>query len=99
MTLLTAAGEKENIQTIDVSQGGVCFLYPRPLKTDTEIKVQMELLKKKKTISARAKVSWLKKTDRMPGEKKEQYKTGLEFISMDNKDKESLLSQLKLYYE
>ncbi|OGX31400.1 MAG: hypothetical protein A2787_09165 [Omnitrophica WOR_2 bacterium RIFCSPHIGHO2_01_FULL_48_9] len=99
MTLLTAAGEKENIQTIDVSQGGVCFLYPRPLKTDTEIKVQMELLKKKKTISARAKVSWLKKTDRMPGEKKEQYKTGLEFISMDNKDKESLLSELKLYYE
>ena len=37
--------------------------------------------------------------DRMPGEKKEQYKTGLEFISMDNKDKESLLSELKLYYE
>lgn len=99
MLIFNSDGNSETAPTVDISQGGICFMYSQPLPTDQEVKIQLKLLKKEKTIRARARVSWLKKMDRLPGEKKEQYKTGLEFISMDNKDKKSLLSELKLYYE
>ena len=92
-------GEGLVSETIDLSQGGVCFMSPRPFKTDAEIRVRMNLLKKKKSIEAGARVAWIKKVERLPKETIDQYKIGAEFTTLSVQDKGILGKELKLYYE
>jgi len=102
VTRIETAQTSSNVHvshTIDMSSHGVCFLSPKPLKTDAILKVRFELLKKQKTISAVARVAWLKKMEPLPGDVKVKYKTGLEFISFSDKDRKSFLQELKLYDE
>ena len=100
-TIDIIAPEKETQMsaTLDLSQHGACFVSRGLLATDAEIEVRIALLKKKKTISAKARVAWLAKLEHRPGEILEKYKIGLEFIDMSKEDREILSSELKLYYE
>ncbi len=91
--------KKEKFKTIDLSQGGVCFASSSPLETDVELKVILNLLKKKKSIISNAKVSWISKDDLQPKSSPDKYKIGLEFTSIDFKDKNLLSKELSLYYE
>ncbi len=91
--------KKYTAETIDISQGGICFLSSVPLKADEKAKIKIELLKKKKSVKATTRVAWIKKMDRIPTEPVDRYKIGLEFMVMGPKDKETLLKELKLYYE
>ena len=92
-------GRKSAFQTVDISQGGICFTSDTSLATDTEVKIQVELLKKKASITAKARVAWIKKVERLPTDNTDKYKIGLEFTKMENKDKAVLSKELKLYYE
>ena len=91
--------EKQTSETLDLSQHGVCFVSRGLLETDAKVEVRVALLKKKKTISAKARVAWLAKLGHQPGEIPGKYKIGLEFIDMSKEDDETLSSELKLYYE
>ena len=91
--------KKYHAQTVDISQGGICFLSQVPLKTDQKIKVKIGLIKKKRPVSARARVVWISKIELLPQKALDQYKIGLEFISLSSKDRNLLTKELKLYYE
>lgn len=99
MEMILPHSERESCKTVDISQGGICFISRKPLKTDSEIEIKLELLKNKKTIYAQARVSWIKKLDRVPGKDTDQYKVGIEFIHMDSADKRLLTEELKFYHE
>ena len=71
----------------------------KPLKTDQELSLQLELLRKGKTVSVKARVAWIKKVERTTEGSKDHYRIGAEFISLSPKDKQALSQELKLYYE
>ncbi|MFA5089035.1 MAG: ATP-binding protein [Candidatus Omnitrophota bacterium] len=86
-------------ETVDISHKGICFLSKNKLKTDSVINIRFELLRKKETVSAQARVAWLQKLDGLPGDHGGRYKTGLEFVHLGEKDQGTLEKELKLYYE
>lgn len=88
-------------QTMDVSQGGFCFMSKELLAIDREIKVRINLHKIKKIIEAKARVAWIKKMDRIPGEDATSptYKVGMEFAKLGKEEQALLREELKLYYE
>ena len=85
----------ESSQTIDVSVGGVCFVAKRPLKTDSQIRLSLELPKNKATICVKARVAWIQKMQPLPGQAGDRYKVGMEFIGLKNKDRKILSKELK----
>jgi len=85
----------ESSQTIDVSLGGVCFVTKRLLKTDSQMRLSLELPKNKTTICVRARVAWIQKMQPLPGQAGDRYKVGLEFIGLKNKDRKILSKELK----
>ena len=48
---------------------------------------------------ATARVAWIKQTDPETPDSAGKYKIGIEFVHVDNKNKENLSQELKLYYE
>ncbi len=86
-------------RTIDLSLGGVCFLSPRPLKTDSKIRVGIELVKERKILSAGARVVWMRKLDSLPGKPAGKYKVGVEFFDLSEDNKNLLKGELKFYDE
>lgn len=83
-------------QTVDISEGGVCLATKRLLKTDSKIRIRLELPKYKEPIYAWARVAWIKKLERLPTETFDKYKMGLEFINLENKYRKILCRELKL---
>ena len=86
-------------KTLDLSKGGICFISAVFLKTDLRIKIRFRLMKNKNLIETGARIAWIKKLDRAPGEDEQNYKIGIEFINLKLPDKEVLLKELKLFYE
>lgn len=86
-------------ESMDLSMGGICLLGEIPLKTDERVKVSMTLLKKKKKFHAMTRAAWIKRIEPDGTPVSGKYKIGLEFTHIDNKDKEILSQELKLYYE
>lgn len=76
----------EGSHTIDISEGGVCFLCVRPLETDALVNIRLEV--NKDIIRAKGRIAWIR-----PVEK--GYKAGLEFINLKNRDKKILRSFLR----
>ena len=89
----------ESFQTIDFSEGGICYASNKLLNIDTKVEIKIRLLRKKALISALACVCWIKEMERSGNEKANKYKIGLEFINLKSRDKKILLEELKLYYE
>ncbi len=98
--LISPPGEQAVFETLNLSRHGVCFISQEPLKTTvgSKIRVAIALLRKKKTISAAARVAWTAKLGDDP-QALQRYKTGLEFITMGNEDYKNLCDELNLYYE
>lgn len=86
-------GKKEAAHTFDISQGGACFVGDRQLKTDSRIRVKIDL--KGKIFSASGRIAWLKKMEHLPQEPGSKYKIGIEFLALKGKDKRLLLNFLK----
>lgn len=97
--LIFSKRKKENSQSEDISLGGLCIHSHEPLKTDTKLKVRLNLIKKKQPITAAVRVSWVRPLGRLDGDEGEYYKVGLEFMAFQKNHKEILLQELKLYYE
>lgn len=86
----------ENSQTVDISEGGVCFISRSLLVTDSTVKVCLEFTRSKKYVYVNGRVSWMKMMERAPGETTDIYKVGLEFINLKNKDRKIIMRELKL---
>ncbi len=84
----------EIAETIDISEGGVCLATKRLLKTDSKVRIRLEL--PKQPIYALARVAWIKKAERLLAETFNTYKVGLDFIDLENKYRKILCRELKL---
>lgn len=89
----------DSFQTIDISEGGICYASSKLLNIDTKVKIKFRLLKKKALVSTAARVCWIKEEERLVNEKTKRYKMGLEFIGLKSKDKRIIIEELKLHYE
>lgn len=96
--LILPDNKRELTETVDISEGGVCFISRRQLKTDAQVKIRLELLKNKESIYAKGRVAWLKKMEISSPEAIDKYKIGLEFTALKNRDRKILRRELKLYY-
>lgn len=94
---VTLAGNKtEFCQSVDISQGGVCFVSSRLLKTDSLIKLSLELPKTRRLIQITGRVAWIARLLPVSGQTQDRYKIGIEFVRLNNKDRKMLLKELKL---
>lgn len=97
--VMAPAKATQTSRTVDLSQGGLCFISHKPLPADAKIKVRFHLLRKRRSICAAGRVTWLGKMGPSPKKAPQGYKIGLEFLPLEKRDKELLLDELKLYYE
>lgn len=86
----------ESVETIDISEGGICFMTGTILKTDSKVKVALEFNEAKgPVVHASARVAWIKKVELSSGESLNKYKVGVEFIGMDRKYRKIIARELK----
>ncbi len=90
---------KEVCQTVDLSEGGICFVSRRLFKIDTAVRINFLLTKKKEYIQAKGRVAWISKVKRVEGDITDKYQVGVEFAELKKDDKAVLLGELRLYYE
>ncbi len=92
------SGQKEPAETIDVSEGGVCLACQKKLKTDSVVKVEVNLGKGKKPIQFKGRVAWMAEVPYKAGEsrKKLNHKAGLEFFKISQSQKQELCRQAGL---
>ena len=84
------------MQTVDISEGGVCFITKKALKTDSRINIRLEFDKAKEpVIHAKARVAWIKKIELLSGESLNKYKVGVEFIDLKSKYRKIISRELK----
>ena len=92
--ILLPGNKIDLLQTVDISEGGVCFMHRKLLKTDSEIKIRLRFFKNKEPIYTRARVAWIKKME--PSAKAlNKYKVGLEFIYLKDKYRKIILKELR----
>jgi hypothetical protein len=86
-------GRGEVTQAVDISQGGICFVSSRKLTTDSEAEVKLRLPGPHRPLQIKGKVAWIKS---LAGSRKEnQYKIGLEFIGLKQKERTALSRLLR----
>ena len=83
-------------QTVDISEGGLCFITRKLFKTDSQISIRLEFDKTKKpVIHANARVAWIKKIESLSVEPFNKYKVGVEFIGLESKYRKIISKELK----
>jgi len=94
--VLLPEDKKETSQTIDISEGGICFISGNNFNMNAKISIKIALPKHKKPIYADARVAWIKNVgDISPKAEKKRYKIGLEFTSLKKRDREILSKFMK----
>lgn len=74
--ILHSENKTDTTQTIDISEGGLCFTSKKPLKADSLINIGVEIPTSKKPIEIKGKIVWQKKIGKLTSR---GYKVGLEF--------------------
>lgn len=89
--VLTSVDKKETAQTIDISEGGICFMSKAPLETDSLVQVRLRLPSEKHPLHIQTRVAWIKNIiENIRGSKAGNYKIGLEFIRLKKENKKAL---------
>ena len=94
--ILLPGGKTESARTLDISKGGICFISKRKLEKGRDVGVKLRFPKGKKTISAKAGVTWIKDIKALPSKTVTRYKVGLKFIKLKAKEKKILSKFIKL---
>lgn len=94
--ILSPGGKTESARTLDISKGGICFISKRKLEKGRDVGVKLRFPEGKKTISARARVTWIKDIKALPSKTVTRYKVGLVFIKLKAKEKKILSKFIKL---
>jgi len=87
---LISGKKRELTRSIDISEGGLCFITREPLKTDTLITVKFKLPNEKEPLTVKGRIAWLRQIEKAPAGQGSVYKTGLEFIRLDKKPQEAI---------
>jgi len=89
-------GEKVELsESVDVSEGGICLVIKRLLKTDSLLKLSFAFPENKEfIIEAKVRVAWIKKLELLFGNGADKYKVGLEFVSLEPKYKKAICRRL-----
>ena len=88
--------ETETQQTVDISEGGLCFITSKLLKTDSRISITLEFDKAgDPVIRSDGRVAWIKKLELLSGESLNRYKVGIEFINLKSKYRKTILKKIK----
>ena len=75
----------EKLQTIDISEGGVCISSERAIKKGMKSEFVLEFPKSRGTVKAKAKAVWVEKNDRT-----KEYRVGFQFSEINTKDRETI---------
>ncbi|MCX5709515.1 MAG: ATP-binding protein [Candidatus Omnitrophica bacterium] len=83
--------KSELVQTIDISEGGLCFTSKSPLETDSRVQIKLKLLAKSGIMRLEGRVAWIKnivenKIKKGTG----RYKIGLEFSGLSPNNRKKL---------
>lgn len=95
INLFLPENKTEEVEAVNISEGGVSFISSRLLETDSLVDVRITFPRNKKTIHTRARVAWVKKLGKGLEEAVDRYQLGVEFIKLQDKDKNILLKELK----
>lgn len=89
------SGKGQKAETIDVSQGGICLVCGKKLKTDSTVKVELKPAKGQGLLKFEGRVAWVSEIPYKLGEsrKKLNYKIGLEFWRISKSQKQRLCRQ------
>ena len=93
--VLLPGNRTESSQTIDISEGGICFMSETPLKTDAKINIRLELFPKKRHFYAEGRVVWIKTIETAKKEVAKKYKIGVQFAYVKKSDKRNLTRLIK----
>lgn len=93
--ILPTDNKRESLQTVDISEGGLCFVTKKLLKTDARINIKLRFPKTKEPIYADARVAWIKRIEILSGEPLDKYKTGVEFINLRSRHRKIIAKNLK----
>ncbi len=81
--LFLVGGKIELCESVDISETGICLLTSQLLKTDMQVKLSIALPENEELIIVtKARVVWIKKNEPSLLKEANQYKVGLEFISL-----------------
>ena len=78
-------GKVAGMQSVDISEAGLCISSRHYVEVGTESDLVLELPKQFGSIKVRTKTKWIKKM----GETKE-YRLGLQFVEMSKEDRKKL---------
>jgi PAS domain S-box-containing protein len=77
--------DKERIapsHTLDISEGGLCFVSPRPLKTDALLTVKMNFPRQREAVVVQGRIAWIRESEKEEDNAQKCYKIGLEFVRL-----------------
>ena len=92
--VILSKDRKESSQTVDVSEGGLCFITGQRLETDSKVSIKLAL-PRKKLLSIKARVAWIRGIKEEPGVSSKKYIAGLEFIEIEERERKFLSRLIK----
>jgi Tfp pilus assembly protein PilZ len=92
--IITSHGLKEPSSTVDISEGGLCFISAKPLKTDSTIALKLKLFGSK-TLNLKGRVAWIKEAQEPSKAHVFSYMVGVEFIHLGPVQRRILRNFLK----
>lgn len=77
-------------ETVDISQGGICFVSSRPIETDKQVEMKFKLPGRRNHLNIKGRVAWIMPLEGFPIPlKTNKYKVGVEFIGSKDKNRKN----------
>lgn len=93
LELIFAKDRIEPTYTLDISAGGICFITKERLKTDSILKLKLNL-PAYKPLSLTGRIAWIDEIKK-PAQEARRYKMGLEFTGLNKKHKKTIAKFIK----
>ncbi|MDP2905821.1 MAG: ATP-binding protein [Candidatus Omnitrophota bacterium] len=90
--IITAENKTEAASTLDISEGGLCFVTNRRLETNANLRVKLNLPEQESPLPViTGRVAWIKETE----SSEHKYKIGLEFIHLSRENHQAISKLIK----
>ena len=93
--IILSKDRKESSQTVDISEGGLCFVTDQKLETDGKVSIKLALPRKKEPLAIKARVAWIRDIKEETGVSFKKYTAGLEFIEIKERERKRLSRLIK----
>jgi len=90
--IVIAENKTEEASTLDISEGGLCFVTKRRLETNANLRVKLNLPAQESPLPViTGRVAWIKETE----SSEHKYKIGLEFIHLSRENHQAISKLIK----